>query len=265
MPHRKKVSTPIVLLLVILKKLRITDIKGKKSKLDINTKASKSVTWIRSDKPVDQLPNGRVSSAQLVELTVSHHRAETNPPGGNICPPSEPSYPSISTSLAAYSLSRLKSTQMGYQYRLSASPGSNTLPKKDLFDLHTRAMASDAQGYTDPSIPYRSTSYSYPLHETLSNTLPAAYDSHYEAPIDIPLRTLFREPARLLPPTNKDTTLSSCGGNDGYKLVFSKLLLPSMRMLPPPVPGSGAQPSPLDRHPLPVSSPAPSPQQHPRF
>jgi len=109
--------------------------------LDIDTKASKSVTRTRIDNPVDQMPNGRVGSAQLDEFTIGHYRAETNPPSRNICPPSEPSYPSTSTSLAAYSLSRLKSTQMGNHYPLSAPPRSNTLLKEDSFDLHTSTVA----------------------------------------------------------------------------------------------------------------------------
>lgn len=235
----------------------ITSTEGKRPKLETDTDTSTSGIWSRSDEQVDRLPKKRVSSAQPGVFAISHHRAEANPPIGPLRLPSGPSYPPISTTLAAYSLSRLNSPRVGDQY--------------PPFDLHTSAMAYDARGHTDPSMPYPSTPYSHPLHHTSSTTPPAAYGSQYQAHVDLPLRMSFREPARLPPLIHEYTTLSFSGGDGEHKTAFpgpSLLVIDaqkSMRMLPLPVPSPRTKPSPLDRHPLPVSSPASNPQQHPNL
>lgn len=218
--------------------------------MEADTSTSTLGTWSRSDEQVDRLPNGRVSFAQPDAFDISHHRIEASSPIGPLRLPSGPSYPSILTSLAAYSLSGLNSPRMVDHYPLSASPPSATVYKENSFDLHTSATTCDARGHTDPITPYLSTSYSHPLHHISSTTPPAAYGSRYRAPIDLPSLTSFREPVRLPPLTHEVTALSSSGGDGGYKIPFSRPLLPfinaqkSMRMLSQRVPSLGAKPSP---------------------
>lgn len=244
---------------------------GKRPRLETYTSTSMSATWSRSDEQVDRLPNKIVSSAQPDAFAISHHRAAVIPPIGPLRIPSRPSYPLLSTTLTAYSLSGPNSPRMGDHYPPFTLPRSITHRKENSFDFHTSAMAHDARRHTDPNMPYPSTSYSQPIHHTSSITLPTAYGSHYQAPVDLPSRTSFREPARLPQLTHEHTTLSSSGGNGGYKTAFSGPLLlvidaqKSTRMLPQPIPSVGAKPSLLDRSPLPASSSASTLQQHSNF
>ncbi|KAF2785589.1 hypothetical protein K505DRAFT_369017 [Melanomma pulvis-pyrius CBS 109.77] len=236
---------------------------GKRTKLETETSTSTSGGWNRSDEQVDRHPNTRVGSAQLDAFALGHHGTDLSPPIGPLRLPSGPSYPSTSTSPVARPLSRLNSPRMHDQYSPSSavSPRSATLHKENSFDMHASAIARDARGQLESSLPYHPPAYPYPPQITSSTTPPGGYSSLYQAPIDLPSRRPFRELARLPPLTHEDTTLSSNSGDGGYNTTFPVSVLPvvdaqkSSRMLPQPVKSMGATPSPLDRHPLPVSSP----------
>ena len=247
----------------------IVGAEGKRSKLDTDTSTSTSGTWSRSDEQVDQRSNRRVSSAQPDAFAFGQ-QAETGPLTGPIRLPSGHFYPSTSTLTppTAHSTSALNSPRMGDHYfATSGSPRPATLHKENTFDTHASAIARDARGHMDPSMPYSPTIFGHAL-QTKSITPPTAYGSRYQAPIDLPSRRSLREPGRLPPLTHEDTTISSNSGDGSYNTTpYLGSQLPivdaqkSSRILPQPIPSIGAITSALDRHTLPATSP----QIHPDF
>jgi hypothetical protein len=174
--------------------------------------------------------------------------------------PSGPAHSSKSTSPAVYNRSGLNSPRICDQYSpLSASPRPATLNQENSYETTSSvistssAMARDARGQTDASMPYSSSSYSHgaPYHPS---TTPPSYGSHYHVPVDLPSRRSNREMHRLPPLSHEDTTLSSDSGLGGYTAGYIGHILPSMdasnsmRVLPTPIPSAMASvPSPLDR------------------
>ncbi|KAF2710275.1 hypothetical protein K504DRAFT_377614 [Pleomassaria siparia CBS 279.74] len=242
-----------------------TGTEGKRSKLETETSTPTSGSWSRSDEQLDRPLHRRIGSAQPDPF--AHHRMEASPPIGPSRLPLGPSYPSNSASPAMRPLSGLNSPRIRDQYSpTSASPRSAILHKENSFDMHANAMAREIRAHPDSSMPYPPGSYVHALGQVPSASSPVAFGSYHQAPVDLPSRRSFREPSRLPGLSHEDTTLSSNSGDGGY---ITKPLIPpllpmtdvqkSSRMLPQPIPSLGATPSPLDRHPLPVSSPQPPP------
>ncbi|KAL5416073.1 hypothetical protein PMIN03_002319 [Paraphaeosphaeria minitans] len=236
--------------------------KGKRSKMEADTTTS---TWSNHHEHTERIIVRRISSAQLDQYA-GQNRTEASPPIALSRLPSGPSRPSKSTSPAIHNRSGFNSPRMPEHYSsLSASPRSATLNKEGSFETTSSAMARDARGQSDASLPF-SSSYghgpSYP-----PSTTPPSYGSHYQAPVDLPSRRSNREMHRLPPLTHEDTTLSSDSGQGGFAAGYTGQMLPSidaaksMRVLPAPVPSAMASvPSPLDR---PSVQPPPNPHmQH---
>ncbi|KAF9730436.1 hypothetical protein PMIN06_001289 [Paraphaeosphaeria minitans] len=235
---------------------------GKRSKMEADTTTS---TWSNHHEHTERIIVRRISSAQLDQYA-GQNRTEASPPIALSRLPSGPSRPSKSTSPAIHNRSGFNSPRMPEHYSsLSASPRSATLNKEGSFETTSSAMARDARGQSDASLPF-SSSYghgpSYP-----PSTTPPSYGSHYQAPVDLPSRRSNREMHRLPPLTHEDTTLSSDSGQGGFAAGYTGQMLPSidaaksMRVLPAPVPSAMASvPSPLDR---PSVQPPPNPHmQH---
>jgi len=242
---------------------RIEGAEGKRSKLVTDTNTSTLETRVRRDEQMDCIQDRGVSPVQLDPITTSHHITDANPPIGPIGLPSGSPYLSNATSPVAHPLPVLNSSRMSDHYSsLSAAPSRSTAThKKGFFDMHFGTLARDDRGHSDPSMPYPPTTCEH-AHQHTPITPPAAYSSYYQAPIDLPSRHSFREPSRLPPLTYKDTTLSSNSDDSEYHITaYPASFLPIVdtqklnRMLPHPVPNLGATRSPLDRHPLPASSP----------
>jgi hypothetical protein len=234
---------------------------GKRSKLETDTNTSTLETRVRRDEQMDWIQDRGVSSIQLDPLTTSHHITDANPPIGPIGLPSGSPYLSNATSPVAHPLPVLNSSRMSDHYSsLSAAPSrSAATHKKGFFDMHF--LARDDRGHSDPSMPYPPTTCKHAYQHT-PITPPAAYSSYRQAPIDLPSRRSFCEPSCLPPLVHEDTILSSSSGDSGYHTTANPTsFLPIIdtqklnRMLPHPVPNMGATRSPLDRHPLPASSP----------
>lgn len=229
-------------------------VEGKRSKLETDTSVStRSSSHEQGDR---SFSNRRISSAHSDPFAISSHISESSPPVGPARLPSAPSFPSESTSPATHPLSRLNSPRMGDQYSpLSASPRSATLHKEGSYEFQPSSLGRDSR--SDPSLPHLSPGYGFPAQPASSTPPSALISSHYQtAPIDLPSRRPFREPARLPPLTHEDTTISSDGGYSNPPSYPQSSILPvidaakSSRMLPQPVPSISATPSPLDR-PLP--------------
>ncbi|KAF2440972.1 hypothetical protein P171DRAFT_488550 [Karstenula rhodostoma CBS 690.94] len=238
---------------------------GKRSKMEADTTTS---SWSNNHEHTERRMVRRISSAQS-DHYASQNRTEASPPMGPSRLPSGPSRPSKSTSPAIHNRSGFNSPRIPEHYSpLSASPRSASLNKENSFETTSSAMARDARGQSDASLPF-SLSYNHASSYPPSTT-PPSYSSHYQAPIDLPSRRSNREMHRLPPLTHEDTTLSSDSGQGGYAASYTGQTLPfidaskSMRVLPAPVPSAmGSVPSPLDR---PSIQPLPKPPlQHPDY
>lgn len=208
--------------------------------------------WSNIQEHPERLMGRRISSTQS-DNYAGQNQTEASPPIGPSRLPSGPSRPSKSTSPAVHNRSGFNSPRIPEHYSpLSASPHSASLNKENPFETTSSAMARNARGQADASLPY-SSSYSHAPSYPPSTT-PPSYGTHYQAPIDLPSRRSNREMHRLPPLTHEDTTLSSDSGQGGYTASYIGQTLPSidasksMRVLPAPVPSAMASvPSPLDR------------------
>ncbi|KAF2644297.1 hypothetical protein P280DRAFT_547097 [Massarina eburnea CBS 473.64] len=251
---------------------------GKRSKLETETTTS---TQSSGQELIPQQPGPPVRRVSTVQdQQPGHYRSESSPPVGPQRLPSGPSHPSKSNSPAGHSLSGFNSPRMSEHYSpISTSPRSATLHKEGSFESYPSAVARDARGHSDNSLPYASSAYGPTQHQSSSSTTPpiAGYSTHYQ-PVELPSRRSMRDMPPLPPLSREDTTLSSDSGGQGqgqgqgqqsgYNRSYSNTphtMLPvldvpkNMRMLPAPVPSMGATPSLLDRPLQPVANP---PQPH---
>ncbi|RAR15905.1 high mobility group hmg1 hmg2 [Stemphylium lycopersici] len=240
--------------------------KGKRSKLDTDTS---TLTRAGSNEQNEQTANRRLSSCQPENNANTQQKPDSNQPLGPSRLPLGPTYPTKPTSPTNRSLSGFNSPRSGERFSpISASPRSAAQPREGVFESSINNPLRDSR------VPYDTNSYQQPVYGTdlnhqSSSTPPPSYtyQSHFQAPLELPPRRTVRDPNRLPPLSHEDTTLSSESGQSGQGLPtasYPEQTLPmdpskTIRMLPQPVPSLGPSPSPLDR---PVPPMAPSHYTH---
>ncbi|KAF2134041.1 hypothetical protein P153DRAFT_103703 [Dothidotthia symphoricarpi CBS 119687] len=243
----------------------VTDIKGKRSKLQTERSTSvRNNSYEQGERALDR----RLSSTQPEYFTTGHHRLQPSPPTPGVPSLSKaPSSFSKPSSPIPHSISGFNSPRMDQHYSPAAtSPRAMTTQQESVFEVASVHIARDSRARQDVNMPYHSSLYTQPMHQLPPTTSPPhTHALHYQSPVEVTShsRRQMLESTRLPPLTHEDSTWSSESGHSGYNLPsagFSGQLplvdpVKSLRTLPQPMPNMVPVISPLDRLPLATSPP----------